>query len=94
MHNEQSIQSKNYEIKWKMDLLPHSGRLTSANIIRFTPGITKYATSRITDVICAFQTVFNSTIENKFMKRTHIEGRKVYGKEWKNIKSETYKADI
>lgn len=53
---------------------------TAANIIKTTPGVTKYAAAKITDVKSAFEVVLNFTIENEIIKMTSIEGEKVYGK--------------
>ncbi|KAF8785217.1 hypothetical protein HNY73_010789 [Argiope bruennichi] len=38
MNYKGSIQSKNREIKWKLDPLPHSSQSTAANTIKTTPG--------------------------------------------------------
>ncbi|GFS86870.1 hypothetical protein NPIL_141121 [Nephila pilipes] len=89
MHNIQNIQSKNHPIQWKLDTIPHYGKLIS-NIIKTTPSIIRYATERIADVKSAYETVFNSTIQNEIIKMTNIVG----GKEWKNIESETFQVYI
>ncbi|GFT93237.1 hypothetical protein TNCV_2220031 [Trichonephila clavipes] len=62
MSYKESIQSKNSEIKWKLNMLPHSSQSKAANIVKTTPGVTRYATARVTDVKNAFEVVFNSTI--------------------------------
>ncbi|KAF8778013.1 hypothetical protein HNY73_014788 [Argiope bruennichi] len=89
-----SIQSKNREIKWKLDPLPHSSQSTADNIIKTTPGVTRYTTTKISDVKSAFDIVFNSTIENEIINMTNIGRKKVYRKMWKNIESKTFQAYI
>ncbi|GFQ88532.1 hypothetical protein TNCT_387541, partial [Trichonephila clavata] len=62
MNYKESIHSKNRAIKWKLNSLPHSSSSTANNIIKSTPGVTKYATGRVTDIEIAFEVIFNSTI--------------------------------
>ncbi|GFY00736.1 hypothetical protein TNCV_2141281 [Trichonephila clavipes] len=55
MNYKESIQFKNREVKWKLNPLSYSSPSTAANIIKTTPGITRYATARLTDVKSAFE---------------------------------------
>ncbi|GFX36396.1 hypothetical protein TNCV_3671511 [Trichonephila clavipes] len=75
MNHKKSIQSKDLEIKWKMNPLPHSSQSTAANVIKTTPRVTGYVTVRVH--ISAFEVVFNSAIENEIMKISNIEGEKI-----------------
>lgn len=68
MHNIHSIQSKNSKLKLKLDRLPNSGQLTSANILKTSARASRYATARIRNVKCAFETIFTSTIEKEIIK--------------------------
>ncbi|KAF8791246.1 hypothetical protein HNY73_006140 [Argiope bruennichi] len=72
MNYKGSLQSKNREIKWKLDPLTHSSQSTVANIVKPTPGVTRYAKARISDVKSAFEVVLNSTIENEIINMTNI----------------------
>ncbi|GFR22751.1 hypothetical protein TNCT_400711 [Trichonephila clavata] len=92
MNYKKSIQSKNREIKRKLYPLPHSSQSTAAKILKTTPGVTRYATERVTDVKSAFEVVFNSAIENEIIKMTNIEGENdIYGKSRKISKVKLYK---
>lgn len=90
----QSIQSKNGTIEWLLEPPQQQGRLSSANVIKNTPGITRYATSRITDVKSAFTTIFNSNIEKEIIKMTNIEGERVFNQKWKSLDSANFQAYI
>ncbi|KAF8789892.1 hypothetical protein HNY73_007795 [Argiope bruennichi] len=57
MNYKGSIQSKNREIKWKLDPLLHSSQSTAANITKTTPGVIRYATARTSDIISAFVSI-------------------------------------
>ncbi|GFS54163.1 hypothetical protein TNCV_2527031 [Trichonephila clavipes] len=78
MNYKKSIQSKNWKIveAESVHALLHSFQSTAANIIKTTPGVKRYAT--VTGVKSTFEVVFDSTIENKIVKITTIEGEKIY----------------
>lgn len=86
----QSILSKNRQIEWTLDLPQRYGRLSSANIIRSTPGVTSYACSRIKDVKSLFEILSYEAIEKQVIKMTNIEGQQIYKENWKNLDRVTF----
>ncbi|KAG7470514.1 hypothetical protein MATL_G00114660 [Megalops atlanticus] len=52
------------------------------NIIRMTPGPTRYATSRVDDIKSSFQLFLPESIEGIILDMTNLEGRRVFGDTW------------
>ncbi|KAF8792103.1 hypothetical protein HNY73_003749 [Argiope bruennichi] len=92
--NLQYIGSKDKKIKWRFNPPRCVGRLNYANVIKTTPGVTRYSTSRITNVKNSFETVFSSTIQKEIIKLTNIDGKNVHRKEWKILDNITFEAYI
>lgn len=88
------IQSKDKNIHWMLEPFPHHGRINRSNIIKHTPGPTRYATSRINNIVSAFQLFLDHTLENIILKMTNIEGRRVYSDNWENLDSTTLQAYV
>lgn len=76
----QYISSKDGKIQWMFTPFQQRGRLSAENVIRKTAGVTRYACARIRDIKSAFETIFCTTIRNKIIKMTDIQGQQVYGK--------------
>ncbi|XP_077128955.1 26S proteasome non-ATPase regulatory subunit 14 isoform X1 [Ranitomeya variabilis] len=80
----QETPSKKKCVIWNLQP-SQAGRLSSENIIKATPGPTRYATSRISDIGSAFALFLNMTILNIIIQMTNIEGQVVYGDKWKTL---------
>jgi len=82
-----SYLSKDKKIQWYPEPVSSvSGRALSSNVIKLTPGITRYAAKRITsDEISAFQLLFTNSIEETVIVNTNREGQLVYDNDWKPL---------
>lgn len=76
------VPSKDGNIQWSRKPIPRRGRFSSQNIIKVTPGITRYASSGIRDIKSSFEAIFFSGIESEIIKMTNIEGLREYGNKW------------
>lgn len=79
VHAVQFIQSKNKKITWSLQPFPQTGRASSANIINVTPGPTRYAITRVSDIKSSFLVMMNDNIQSIVVEMTNIEGQRVYG---------------
>lgn len=84
--------SKNGNIEWQLHPPAQHGRLPASNIIKSTPGVTRYAVSRISDVKCSFEAVFHTALQNEIIEMTNIEGQRVYGEQWTDIDGSVFHA--
>lgn len=75
-----SYLSKDKNIQWFPEPFSRSGRASSSNVIHLTPGITRYAATRINDEISAFQLL---SIEQIIIDNTNLEGQRIYQENWK-----------
>ena len=48
------------------------------------PGPTRYAVSYVQDIQSAFELFMTPSIEKTILQMTNLEGRRVYGDEWKD----------
>lgn len=90
----QFISSKDGNINWKLEPYAQTHRHSSSNVIKTSQGPTRYATSQIKCIKSSFQAIFYSTIENKIIQATNIEGRRIYGDDWKEFDNITFQAYI
>ncbi len=56
--------SKDGNLSWSSSPTEKKGRLSTENVIKMTPGLTKYATSRIEDIKSCFNLFLAEPIEN------------------------------
>ncbi|CAJ1084167.1 piggyBac transposable element-derived protein 4-like [Xyrichtys novacula] len=56
-----------------------SGRKRVENIIKMTPGPTRYATSRVDDIKSSFQLFLPESIEGIILDMTNLEGKREFG---------------
>ncbi|XP_021162792.2 piggyBac transposable element-derived protein 3 isoform X1 [Fundulus heteroclitus] len=76
--------SKDGNIKWSTS--PQSrGRPSSANVIKMTPGPTRFAITRIDEIHSAFQLFISPPIERIILEMTNLEGRRVFQDKWKPL---------
>ncbi|XP_054883216.1 piggyBac transposable element-derived protein 4-like [Poeciliopsis prolifica] len=78
--------SKDGKIRWSSSS-PHQsqGRLSSSNVIKMTPGPTRFAVTRINDIESAFQLFISPPIEKIILEMTNLEGRRVFQEKWKPL---------
>ncbi len=67
--------SKDGNLSWSSSPTEKKGRLSRENVIKMTPGLTKYATSRIEDIKSCFNLFLAEPIENIVISMTNLEGR-------------------
>lgn len=81
--------SKNGQLTYSKKPFGNShGRASRENIINLMPGLTRYASSRITEVeISSFELFFPPPLVRIILNYTNIEGRRIYDKEWTDIDS-------
>lgn len=92
--NDPYVLSKNKNIEWKLKPFQRHGRTTAANVIRNSPGPTRYACNRITDIKSAFDVIFTNTVETEIIKMTNIEGRQVFKEKWCDLDSNIFQAYV
>ncbi|XP_024151020.1 piggyBac transposable element-derived protein 4-like [Oryzias melastigma] len=61
------------------------GRARVENIIKMTPGPTRYAASRVDDIKSSFQLFLPESIEGIILEMTNLEGKRVFGDTWREI---------
>ncbi len=67
--------SKDGNLSWSSSPTEKKGRLSTENVIKMTPGLKKYATSRIEDIKSCFNLFLAEPIENIVISMTNLEGR-------------------
>ena len=77
--------SKNKGIQWYSEPITNSGRRSSANVLHEQPGVTRYAASRISDEISAFQLLLSKDIEEVIICNTNLEGQRIYAEKWNPV---------
>ncbi|XP_034065557.1 piggyBac transposable element-derived protein 4-like [Gymnodraco acuticeps] len=80
-----TFMSKNCEIQWSSSPNGRQATLSAANIMKAVPGPTRMAVSRVTDIKSAFELVISNTVLKIVLDMTNLEGRRVYGEEWKEL---------
>lgn len=82
---EVTFQSKNGNLLWYSSPQERGGRVREENIVRMTPGPTRYAISRVDDIKSSFQLFLPESIERIVLDMTNLEGRRVFGDTWKEL---------
>lgn len=73
--NFEMMMSKDKNIEWSSEPPLHCGRFHTCNIISMTPGITRYAISRVTDELSAFILFFpqySKQIKGQIERRRYL----------------------
>lgn len=88
------FKSKNGMICWSS--VPHDvhGRAAAANVIKMTPGITRFAVTRVSDIKTCFELFMPLSLKRVIIAMTNLEGKKVHGDKWKDIDEEFLDAYI
>ncbi|XP_056117511.1 piggyBac transposable element-derived protein 4-like isoform X1 [Rhinichthys klamathensis goyatoka] len=83
---EAAYQSKNGNILWTSTTpSERRGRLPSHRVIKMTPGPTRFACSNAKDIISTFELFFPDDIKKILIEMSNLEGKRVFGKAWKNL---------
>ena len=82
---EVTFQSKNGNLLWHSSPQERGGRVREENIVRMTPGPTRYAISRVDEIKSSFQLFLPESIERIVLDMTNLEGRRVFGDTWKEL---------
>nr|XP_046255654.1 piggyBac transposable element-derived protein 4-like [Scatophagus argus] len=77
--------SKDGKIKWSTSPHQSRGRLSSSNVIKMTPGPTRFAVTRVDDIQSAFQLFISPPIEKIILEMTNLEGKRVFQEKWKPL---------
>ncbi|XP_029995668.1 piggyBac transposable element-derived protein 4-like isoform X2 [Sphaeramia orbicularis] len=88
------FKSKNGKIFWSS--VPHDvhGREAAASVIKMTPGITRFAVTRVRDIKTCFELFMPLSLKRVIIAMTNLEGRKVHGDMWKDMDEEYLDAYI
>ncbi|XP_033943723.1 piggyBac transposable element-derived protein 4-like [Pseudochaenichthys georgianus] len=82
---DETFMSKNGKIQWSSSPNGRQATLSAANIMKAVPGPTRMAVSHVTDIKSAFELVISNTVLKIVLDMTNLEGRRVYGEEWKEL---------
>ena len=82
---EETFQSKSGHLLWSSSPQDRGSRARVENIIKMTPGPTRYATSRVDDIKSSFQLFLPESIEGIILEMTNLEGKRVFGDTWREI---------
>ena len=85
---EVTFQSKDGNLLWYSFTQERGGRARVENIVRMTPGPTRYATSGVDDIKSSFQLFLPESIVRIILEMTNLEGRRVYVDTWKVLDQE------
>ncbi|XP_053351170.1 piggyBac transposable element-derived protein 4-like [Clarias gariepinus] len=72
-------------IKWSTSPHLSQGRLSSSNVIKMTPGPTRFAITRADDIQSTFQLFISPPIERIILDMSNLEGRRVFQEKWKPL---------
>lgn len=77
--------SKNGKIIWSSAAYDQHGRHAEQNIVKMTPGPTRYAVSHAQDIVSTFYLFITPAIEKIILDMTNLEGFRKYGDSWKKM---------
>ncbi|KAL6456582.1 hypothetical protein MHYP_G00351260 [Metynnis hypsauchen] len=82
---KETFLSKNGKITWSSAAYDQHGRYAEQNVIKMTPGPTRYAVSHAHDIISTFYLFITPAIEKIILEMTNLEGFRKYGDSWKKM---------
>uniref|UniRef100_A0A671XA56 PiggyBac transposable element-derived protein domain-containing protein n=1 Tax=Sparus aurata TaxID=8175 RepID=A0A671XA56_SPAAU len=82
---EVTFQSKGGNLLWYSSSQDRGGRARDENIIKMTPGPTRYAISRVDEIKSSFQLFLPASIEEIILEMTNLEGKRVFGDTWRAL---------
>ncbi|XP_029697657.1 piggyBac transposable element-derived protein 4-like [Takifugu rubripes] len=74
--------SKNGKIIWSSTEYDQHGRHAEENVIKMTPGPTRYAVSHARDIVSSFYLFITPAIEKIILEMTNLQGFRKYGDSW------------
>ncbi|KAJ8403326.1 hypothetical protein AAFF_G00350980 [Aldrovandia affinis] len=83
--DEELFISKDKKMSWSSIPYETHGKAQAENIIRMTPGPTRFAISRVQDIKSAFELFIPESIQKILIDMTNMEGRRVFKDNWKMI---------
>ncbi|XP_056155945.1 piggyBac transposable element-derived protein 4-like [Lampris incognitus] len=82
---QEVFMSRNGKMAWSKIPYETKGRAQAQNIIRMTPGPTRFAVSYVQDIKTAFGLFIPQSIQTILIEMRNLEGRRVFGNSWKEI---------
>ena len=82
---QETFLSKNGKIAWSSASFDQHGRMAEQNVMKMTPGPTRYAVSHVHDIASAFHLFFTPAIKKIILEMTNLEGFRKYGDSWKRM---------
>ncbi|XP_022609640.1 piggyBac transposable element-derived protein 4-like, partial [Seriola dumerili] len=82
---KETFLSKNGKITWSSAAYDQHGRHAEQNVIKMTPGPTRYAVSHAHDIVSTFYLFITPAIEKIILEMTNLEGFCKYGDSWKKM---------
>ncbi|XP_014912949.1 piggyBac transposable element-derived protein 4-like [Poecilia latipinna] len=77
--------SKNGQITWSSETYDQHGRHAKRYIVKMTPGPTRYAVSRVHDIVSTFYLFITPAIKKIILEMTNREGFRKFGDSWKKM---------
>ncbi|XP_040268703.1 piggyBac transposable element-derived protein 4-like [Bufo bufo] len=90
----ETFKSKSGKICWSSEPPDLHGRAAAADVIKMTPGITKFAMTRVSDIKTCFELFMPLSLKKVIIAMTNLEGKKVHGNMWNDINEECLDAYI
>ncbi|KRX28240.1 hypothetical protein T07_10034 [Trichinella nelsoni] len=88
-----SLMSKNGSMQWYLSPMK-KGRLAKSNVIKLSPGPTRYAIAKITDIRSSFALFISSRMEKIILQMKNFEGLRLYKDAWKQTDETDFHAYI
>ncbi|KAM4031867.1 LOW QUALITY PROTEIN: piggyBac transposable element-derived protein 4-like [Anomaloglossus baeobatrachus] len=88
------FKSKSDKISWSSVPPDVHGRADAANVIKMTPGITRFAVTRVSDNKTCFDLFMRLSIKKVIIAMTNLEGKKVHGNMWNDLHDDDLDAYI
>ncbi|XP_037553572.1 piggyBac transposable element-derived protein 4-like [Nematolebias whitei] len=90
----ETYKSKKGNITWSAIPPVSHGREAAENVMKMTPGITRFALTRVSDIKTCFDLFMPLSLKKVIIAMTNLEGKKVHGDTWKDIDEECLDAFI
>ncbi|KAM9323738.1 piggyBac transposable element-derived protein 4-like [Gastrophryne carolinensis] len=88
------FKSKSGKISWSSVPPDVHGRADAANVIKMTPGFTRFAVTRASDIKTCFDLFMPLSIKKVIIAMTNLEGKKVHGNMWNDLHNDDLDAYI
>ncbi|KAM4023886.1 LOW QUALITY PROTEIN: uncharacterized protein ACNLHF_024838 [Anomaloglossus baeobatrachus] len=88
------FKSKSGKISWSSVPPDVHGKADAGNVIKMTPGITRFAVTRVSDIKTCFDLFMPLSIKKVIIAMTNLEGKKVHGNMWNDLHDDDLDAYI